>query len=104
MYEEVRMMRFKIRPVSGEISQLDFNNTEFIEMLWGLGKMDEFFQSHINEFTDQEKHTFYRIFEDLHRKFQNKYNQLQIAKRTSPQAPPSAFEMEIYKDRNGFIN
>ena len=45
MYDEVRMMRFKVKPVHGDLSVLNINNHHFMEILWSLGKMDEFFQA-----------------------------------------------------------
>ncbi len=104
MYDEVRMMRFKIRPLTGEITQLNFNNEQFIEMLWGLGKLDEFFQKHINDFNESQKLVFFRIFDELHKKFQNKFNKIQMAKSNTLQPDQSVFEMEIFKDRNNINN
>ena len=104
MLEEVRMMRFKIRPLSGEITKLNFKNDQFIEMLWGLGKLDEFFQKHINDFDEKDKVIFFRIFDDLHRKFQDRFSKLQIAKNSPGPSEMSGFEMEIFKERTSIKN
>ena len=43
MFEEVRMMKFKIKPIQGDLMSFNLKNQHFIESLWSLGKLDEFF-------------------------------------------------------------
>jgi len=104
MYDEIRMMRFKIRPVNGKIAQLDFKNEQFIEMLWSLGKMDDFFKSNIHQFNDHERHTFFRLFDDMHRRFQSKFKKLALKDQNPQKKNHTAFELEIFKERSGKQN
>lgn len=102
MYDEVRMMKFKIRPLQGEITQLDLKNNRFIEMLWGLGKLDEFYQIHVDKLSGDQKDVFFRIFNGLHQQFQDEVSRISFKKQADPNA--SAFEMEIFKERSENFN
>lgn len=103
MYDELRMMRFQIKPVSGSVTKLDFKNETFIEMLWGLGKIDEFFQKHIKTLTPQEKRVFQSVFTRLQQSFHNQFNKIAMATAEEPDAA-GGFEIEIFKARGGIAN
>jgi hypothetical protein len=102
MYDEVRLMRFKIRPLNGEITMLDLKNHNFIEMLWGLGKLDEFYQGHIEKLPHDQRQIFFRIFDELYQKFQQELNKVNLKKEEIRES--SSFEMEIFKDRTKKFN
>lgn len=97
MYQDVRMMKFKIRPVSGDIALLNVRNTQFVETLWSLGKLDEIFQREFNKLAPQQQEIFYRIFDNMYQKFQNQLNTISL-KPDSPSERSQIFELEIYKD------
>ena len=59
MYQDVRMMKFKVKPVLGDISILNLKNNTLIEILWSLGKIDEFFQNQSDKLDDTEREVFY---------------------------------------------
>jgi hypothetical protein len=62
MYDEVRMMRFKVKPVHGDLSVLNINNHHFMEILWSLGKMDEFFSGQCRQpQSGRKKHLHARL-------------------------------------------
>jgi len=96
MWEELRMMRFKIRPTQGDIYQINLNDTRFVEILWNLGKLDEMFQKEIKSINKSEKEIFYRFFDDTYRRFQEKLNQLNLRKPFQV-STPSFLVMEIFK-------
>lgn len=99
MFDEIRMMKFKIRPINGDISLLDLKNNHFIEILWSLGKLDEFFQFQYKKISVRKRSLFIKLFDELHDKFQEELNNLNLKpERLSTTA--SAFEMEIFKERN----
>lgn len=102
MYDEVRLMRFKIRPLNGEITMLDLNNANFIEMLWGLGKLDEFYQGHVEKLPTDQKQVFFRIFDEIYQKFQQELNKVSLRREENSQT--ATFEMEIFKDRTKKFN
>ncbi|MBI2641724.1 hypothetical protein HYW87_03980 [Candidatus Roizmanbacteria bacterium] len=97
MYEDVRMMKFKIRPVSGDISLLNMGNTRFIETLWSLGKLDEIFQKEFKKLQPEQQEVFYRLFDDMYQKFQHQLNTINL-KPDNPVERAQIFEVEIYKE------
>lgn len=103
MLEEVRMMKFKIKPLHGDISLLNLKNNSFIEILWSLGKLDEFFQSQYKRVSSGKKDLFLRLFDEIHEKFQDKLNDLNLKPEKVVESS-SSFEMEIYKERTKDLN
>lgn len=97
MYEEVRMMRFKIKPISGDISLLQLKNHRLIEMLWSLGKLDEVFQREYRKLPSDQKEVFFRIFDNLYQQFQDQLNKININPEVKSNLP-QVLEMEIFKD------
>lgn len=99
MYQDVRMMQFKIRPLQGDVSLLNLKNEHFIEILWSLGKLDEFFQRHIEQVSAKQRDTFYRLFDEMYQRFQNELNKINLQKEKSNDLS-AGFEMEIFKERS----
>lgn len=104
MYEEVQMMKFKIRPIQGDLSRINFNNKEFISTLWSLGKLDEFFQKEFYKLTDKNKEIFLKIFENIYEKYQIELNRINLhIEKTSNNS--GFLEIEIFKEvKNKKIN
>lgn len=97
MFEELQMMRFKIKPVQGDLSILNFKDKQLIEILWNLGKLDEFFQKQYRHLSTAKKKTFYQLFENLHRNYQDQLSALSI-QATEEVRLTSTVEMEIFKE------
>ena len=97
MYEELQMMRFKIKPVQGDLSVLNFKDNQLIEVLWNLGKLDEFFQQKYRRLPYSKKKMFFQMFENLHKTYQDKLNALSIHAKEQVNLT-STVEMEIYKE------
>src|SRR3990172_8741130 len=97
MYEEIRMMRFKIKPISGDISLLQLKNRGLIETLWGLGKLDEVFQTEYEKLATDQKEVFFRLFDNLYQQLQNQLNKINVHPEVRSNLP-QILEMEIFKD------
>lgn len=97
MYEEVRMMNFKIRPLTGNVLTLNLKDKSFIQALWNLGKLDEFFHRHQEALKPQERKMFFNMFDNLHERFEHELNKLNVLEEPSSE-PPEAIEMEIFKE------
>lgn len=98
MITEVRMMKFKVKPVQGDFSNVNFKNTEFIEILWSLGKLDEFFQAQYAQVKEEDRGAFFAYFESLQKKFQEELNRLNLRHEVQP-GKMAVLEMEIFKER-----
>lgn len=98
MFEEVRMMKFKVHPVIGDITNLNFNSVQLIEILWSLGKLDELFQNAYKKLSAADKRLFIAAFDDIYQKLQIQLNSINL--KTSKLSAASPFlEMEIFKER-----
>jgi hypothetical protein len=103
MINEVRMMNFKVRPVYGNISKLDFNNNAFIDALWSLGKLDEFFKDEVINIDDQDREVFFKLVDDMRVSLQQQLNRAHLVEKT-PKEEAVFFEIEIFKDNISQIN
>ena len=98
MYEEVRMMRFKIKPIAGNIFLLKLKNRNLIEILWGLGKLDEVFQQEYKNVSSDQREAFFRYFDNLYQHFQERLNNISAGSEFKTNLP-QVLEMEIFKDK-----
>lgn len=99
MFEEVQMMKFKIRPIRGDLMSFNLKNEQFIESLWSLGKLDEFFFKEVPSLSKKEKEVFIKIFDSLYFKYQQKLNQANLQQRKVSLTKTGLLELEIYKER-----
>jgi len=95
MLKEVQMMKFKIRPVLGDISLLNFKNIQLIEALWGLGKLDDFFKIEYRKVGSADQKTFIKIVDQIRGRLENQLGAVSFKK---PVNIPQAIEMEIFKE------
>ena len=95
MFEEVRMMKFRIRPLQGDIALINLHDRHLIEALWNLGKLDDFFQKSIGSVPINQKEPFLRVFESLQQKFQQQLNKITFQPERSSDSP--ILEMEIFR-------
>lgn len=100
MITEVRMMKFKVRPLQGDISKLNFSNQVFVETIWQLGKMDDFIEKHSTKIDKQQEHAFFHYFEGMYQQLQDKLSSLHFGTGAAEiQTKRNFVEMEIYKER-----
>lgn len=95
MLKEVEMMRFKIRPLVGDISILNFKNSQLVETLWGLGKLDEFFQIHFKNISASDKETFFQMVGQLRGRLESQLGKINFRR---PVNASQMIEMEIFKE------
>jgi hypothetical protein len=99
MEEEVRMMHFKIRPLQGDISRVNFNNIKFVETLWKLGKLDDFFQTELEKVSNDQKQILLKTLHPIYEQFQNQLNSVTLKANPASQDRSPILEMEIMKER-----
>src|SRR3989338_4818268 len=99
VFEEVRMMKFKIKPIQGDLMSFNLKNQHFIESLWSLGKLDEFFFREVPTLSKKEKEVFMRIFDSLYFKYQQQLNQTNLQQKQLSLTKTGLLELEIYKER-----
>ena len=99
MFEEVQMMKFKIKPIQGDLMSFNLKNEQFIESLWSLGKLDEFFFREVPTLSKKEKEIFMKFFDSLYFKYQQQLNQSNLQQRILTLKRTGLLELEIYKER-----
>lgn len=105
MRADVRMMQFKVRPLQGDIYELNFQNSDFIETLWSLGKLDEFFQNNVSDLNEEERNVFYSMFDRLYQQYQSKLNHINLKRDHYDEEKLSGgFEVEIFRERSKKAN
>jgi len=97
MYAEVQMMKFKVKPLRGDVAIFNLKNKKLIETLWSLGKLDELFQKELFHVKPSQREIFFKIFDDLTQKYQLQLNQIPLKREEIEKA--SVFEMEIFKEK-----
>ncbi len=55
LMEEIQQMRFKVTPISGDISHMKWEYGRFLESLWSLGKIDEIVRYHFSKLDEEER-------------------------------------------------
>lgn len=103
MINEVRMMNFKVKPVFGNVTQIDFTNTDFIESLWSLGKLDEFFRNEYPTIKEDDKEIFFRLVDEMRANLQQRLNTSYIV-TTNTETDRTVFEVEIFKEVTSRVN
>jgi len=98
MYEEIQMMKFKIRPLQGDVLSINLNNERFLETLWSLGKLDEFFQREYMKMSKKDQEIFLRYFDSLYKNLQQELNKVRLYNKKNP-PKTSILEMEIFKEK-----
>ncbi len=98
MYAEVQMMKFKIKPIQGDLMSFNLKNEQFIESLWSLGKLDEFFFREVPTLSKKEKEVFMRIFDSLYFKYQQQLNEANLQQRKVTLTKAGLLELEIFKE------
>lgn len=98
MYNQVRMMRFKIKPLQGDISVFNAKNNRLIEVLWSLGKLDEVYQKRVLHLDATQREIFFRVFDDVYHKLQGELNQINLKSENIRVDSPTPLEMEIFKE------
>ena len=99
MFEEVQMMKFKIKPIQGDVSAFNLKNERFIESLWSLGKLDEFFHKEFPQLSKKEQEVFLRFFDNLYFKYQQQLNHINLQPARMTLTKTGLLELEIYKER-----
>lgn len=99
MFKEVQMMKFKIKPIQGDLMAFNLKNENFIESLWSLGKLDEFFYKEVPSLNKKEKKVFMRLFDSLYFKYQQQLNESKLQQRRVNLSKNGFLELEIFKEK-----
>lgn len=96
--DEVRMMKFKVRPMQGDILLFNLQDERLIEVLWSLGKLDELFHNKYQKLSLKDKGVFFRIFDSMYQKLQSDLGRINLRRDKASHISPTV-EIEIFKEQ-----
>lgn len=97
MFDEVKMMGFKIHPINGDVVHLIHEKDQLVEILWMLGKLDEFLQTKFKKISSRQKQLFIKTLYEIFGQFKDLLKVINVQKeRLSSNS--SILELEVYKD------
>lgn len=97
MLDEIKMMNFKIRPLSGDFSIINGMDSKLIEMIWNLGKLDQLYRDKENLLKSKDRKLFMKFFESIHEKFQKDLGLLKF-KNNDQVESSNILEMEVFRE------
>ncbi len=65
MLRDIKMMDFKVRPVSGDLFALAMKQTGLLEQLWRIGKIEEIVRRAIMSLNSHERGLFFNYIDTL---------------------------------------
>jgi len=97
MRDEIRMMGFKVKPLVGNVAEVNLQDLRLMEIIWRLGKLEEFFIRDFDKIPVKQQPSFLRIFEMVKKRLQDSLIRLDI-RQNNPQNSSPWVEMEIIKE------
>ena len=97
MVEEIMMMGLKIKPIVGDVSLLNLSNKKIVEVLWSLGKFDDFFQAHYKNLSEKEQSILLEYFDHFREKLVLSLPTTSVNKDQLKDFKMSVFEIEILR-------
>jgi hypothetical protein len=97
MRDEIRMMGFKVKPLVGNVAEVNLQDLRLMEIIWRLGKLEEFFIRDFDKIPVKQQQSFLRIFEMVKKHLQDSLTRLDI-RQNNPQNFSPWVEMEIIKE------
>lgn len=100
MVKEIQAMRFKISP-KGDMGQFNFSSPLLVELLWYIGKVDEFFAREMHNLTKQEQQAVEAFVHMLWHKVHESLDtpDLVYALNLSEDS-----DLEVYKEQPSLLN
>lgn len=103
MLSDLKMMNIKIRQLSGDASLMDNKNSNIVENLWRMGKIDEIMSSEFYKMDEKEKGLFLKylafIQEEFHKRFSKPLDKLTPEERRDL----VSIELEILRVDSSFM-
>lgn len=65
MVRDIKMMRFKVRSIIGDISALQTADYNFVESLWKIGRIDEIISGTLHELDEDDQDALMEYFENM---------------------------------------
>jgi hypothetical protein len=99
---EIRMNALKIRPYAGDVFHLNMSNTQFIDALWSILKLEEYVLKTEKKLPRKEVMTFYQLMGQYREKLQEQINRVDMRlPHIKKQGIENPVTIEIFRDARG---
>jgi len=102
MMTDIKMMKFKISPIVGNIEDLRPYHKEFTKLLWYLGKAEEVINEDFNKLSQEDKIIFLEAWESFSSKLQKDFFSTRLNSNRIAFGN-ILLEIEIFRD-NSLVN
>lgn len=99
MIEEIKMMKFKIRPISGDVFYLIAHDMGFLESIWRLGKIEEIVSQSFKRLDARQKDILSKYLDDLEWRAQQKIISSIENLPYIDQNKVRLIQLEVFKDK-----
>lgn len=65
MLHDIKMMNFKIRPISGDVFAMAGHNVDFMESVWRIAKIEEIIGVALQSLEERELRAFFQYMDNL---------------------------------------
>lgn len=89
MLEDIKMMQFKIRPLTGNVFDLARQENRFLEALWKTGKIEEIISQVLPQLDKKERETFFHYLRHL---------QSSLGEKITYGENVKIFEFEVFRE------
>jgi conjugal transfer/entry exclusion protein len=99
MRKEVQMMGFKIRQITGDMSSLSRLDSNVIESLWKIGKIDEIISSNFDKLDEVDQDRLLDYLHAIETKTEQRLQQsIKTKKTTKTSKKEKILKLEVFKN------
>lgn len=101
MKKDIQMNALKMRPYMGDVFHLNMTDSQFIDALWSILKLEEYMISVEKKLKKGESKIFYQMMKQYRDKLQAKINQIDMRlPHIKSQGIQNPVTIEIFRDLN----
>lgn len=98
MMADIKMMSFKVRPISGDLFSISKKHSDLLESLWRIAKIEEIVVEVLHTLEDDEKETFFSYLHMLESRFQQQVQESFSNLSKSDQKKATMTTLEIFRE------
>ncbi len=98
MIRDLKMMKLKIRPLSGDLFSISEKQSNFLESLWKIGKIEEIVHRAVEKLDDNEMTIFFDYIDNLEKQIHDTYSQAVDAMSVEEQERLRVVKLEIFRE------
>ena len=96
MLRDIQMMRFKIRPIIGDISSLNEMNDEVIALLWKIGRIDEIIHASFKDLAEDDQDQLLEYLQ--HMELQTENDLRRVLRQKPSTKTNNLLKLEVFRE------